>query len=532
MVRTTSSTPATDGACRSRRRRIAARALAVATALTLTLSACGGNGENGSSDPNDDAPVEGAGTLTLALEAEPTSFDPSQVSSGGTPVLAWQTVYDTLLRIEPDGTVVPNAAESFELSEDATETTLVLREGMTFADGDPVDSAAVKATLERMRDGGGSDASRLADIEIENPDERTVIIRTPEPRGLMPTFLSLAPGIIANPAAFDEGNLDTEPAGSGPYVLDRGATTSGSTYTFDRNPGYWNAEAFPYDTVVLRVLEDQTARLSALRSGEIDAAFLTTQAADEAEQAGFNLVQNEVNWAGLHIVDRDGETVPALADPRVRQAMNMVFDRQAVLDAIFQGHGVVTNQIFNPGNEAYDEDLLDLYPYDVEAARELMSEAGYEDGFDLTIPDISGLNYANPIIIQQLGEININVSQQSVPPTQVISELLGGSFPVFFFTLESRNALWDVVQSLEPDSIWNVYGTEHRELAPLLEEAQVATEGDDEVFQEINRIITEEAWNVPWAFVTDTWALSTDTTAEAVLGSQAPYLYTFRPAND
>jgi peptide/nickel transport system substrate-binding protein len=244
-------------------------------------------------------------------------------------------VFDTLLRFEPDGTVVPNAAEDFAFNDERTELTLTLRDGMSFTDGAPVDSAAVQVNLENMRDGGGSDSSRLAGIEIETPDDLTVVITTPEPRGLLPDFLAPAPGIIANPGSLTSEDVATTPVGSGPYTLDAANTTSGSTCNYVRNEDYWNAEAYPYDTIVMRVLEDQTARLSALRSGQINA--------------------------------------------------------------------VVSNQIFNPENEAYDESLLEEYPFDVEAARALMAEAGYADGFDVTIPDIAvaGLNAGNPLIVQK-----------------------------------------------------------------------------------------------------------------------------------
>jgi peptide/nickel transport system substrate-binding protein len=523
----TAATPGGAGGVRPRRRAGLVRTASVALGVVVAASGCTG------SDSGDAGGSGGEQALSIGLDTPPTTFDPAQVSSGGTVVLPWQAVYDTLLRFEPDGTVVPNAAEDFTFNDERTELSLALREGMKFTDGAPVDSAAVKASLEHMRDGGGSDSSRLAGIEIETPDELTVVITTPEPRGLLPNFLALAPGIIASPDSLTSADLATTPVGSGPYTLDAGETTSGSTYSYVRNEDYWNAEAYPYDSLVMRVLEEQTARLSALRSGQINAGFVTTQAVAEAESAGFNLVQNNVNWAGLHIIDRDGSTVPALGDVRVRQAINMVFDREAIADSLFQGNAIVTNQIFNPGNEAYDESLLEEYPFDVEAARALMAEAGYADGFDVTIPDIAvgGLNAGNPLIVQQLGLLNINVTQESVPPTQIITDLLGGKYPIFYFTLESRTALWDVVQSLTPTSIWNIDKTVDPELQPILEQAQTAAPGEGaDVYQAINQRIMDEAWFAPWVFVTDTWALDKGTTAEPVLGSQAPYLYTFQPA--
>jgi peptide/nickel transport system substrate-binding protein len=515
--------PRSAGRLGKRRLTVAVGALVVAA---MAMTACTPS-ESGTADEGS------AGTLQIGLDAPVTTLDPSQLSSGGTTIIAWQALFDTLLRAEPDGTIVPNAAEAFEFNEDSTELTLTLRDDLIYSTGDVVDAASVKASLENMRDSGGSDASRLAGITVETPDEQTVVISTPEPRGLLPNFLALAPGAIADPATLDADDVATNPVGSGPYELDAANSASGSTYTFVRRDDYWNVEAYPYERIVMRVLEDQTARLSALRSGQIAATFVSPQAAGEAEAAGFDLLENEVNWAGLHIIDRDGSTVPALADVRVRQAINMVFDRQAIVDALFQGRGVVTNQIFNPGSEAYDDALLDEYAFDVDAAKQLMADAGYADGFDITIPDIAvnNLNVANPLIVQQLGLLNIRVTQESVPPAQIVTDLLGGKYPLFYFTLESRNALWDVVQALQPTSIWNIDKTEDPELAPLLAQVETARGAEGaELFQEINAEITADAWYAPWAFITDTWAFDDETTATAVLGSRAPYLYTFRPA--
>jgi peptide/nickel transport system substrate-binding protein len=469
------------------------------------------------------------GTLTIGLDAAPTSFDPGLVRSGGTTVLLWQSTFDTLLKYNPDGTVTPNAAESYTFTDNNTVMTLKLRAGMTFTDGSPVDSAAVKASLEHMRDGTGSDAKRLAGIVVTTPDASTVVITTPKPTGLLPMFLCLAPGIIANPKSFTAADVATNPQGSGPYKIDPSATTSGSTWTFVRNENYWNKAAYPYDKVVFKLLEDVTARINALASGQINAAGVTSQTQAQAQAQGATILSNDVNWAGLFISDRAGEKIPALGNLKVRQAMNMVFDRQAIVTALFQGQGKVTNQIFNPQSDAYLPDALGQYPFDVDKAKALMSEAGYADGFDLHIPAATGLDAANPLIIQQLGLLNIRVTADPVPSNQIFKSLLGGDYPVFYFTLESRTALWDIVQSLDENSIWNMFHSTDPALTPLLAQAQTAT-GDAAKTnaQAINKEILDQAWFSPWALPTNFWATK-GTTAQPVLGSTAPYLYTFKP---
>lgn len=127
--------------------------VAVLAATSMLVAACGG----GSSEKDSTG-----GTLTLGVDVAPRSWDPAQQVSAGTGVVLWQPVYDTLLKYAPDGSIEPNAAESFSYNEDRTALTLKLRDGMTFTDGAAVDAAAAKASLEHMRDSAGPDSVRLA----------------------------------------------------------------------------------------------------------------------------------------------------------------------------------------------------------------------------------------------------------------------------------------------------------------------------------------------------------------------------------
>lgn len=473
----------------------------------------------------------GSKVLTLAIDDEPGSFDPAKVSSGGSVVQLWQACFDTLLRYEADGTIVPNAAESFTFNDDKTALTLKLRSGMTFTDGAAVDAEAVKASLEHMKSGGGSDSSRLADVTVTVQDPLTVVLTTPKSKGLLPMFLCLAPGIISSPASHTAADLATNPVGSGPYRLDAAATTSGDTWTFVRNERYWNTAAYPYDKVVIRLMTDITARLNALKSGQVNAAPITSQTKAEAVGSGLRVLEHAVNWAGLFLADQQGKKIRALGNVKVRQAINMVFDRAAIVKGLFQGNGAVTNQIFSNVSEAYLPDLVDSYPYDVGRAKELMAQAGFADGFEFDLPTITGMDAANPIIVQQLAELNIKVNQVKVAMNQAFQEILAGKYPIVYMTLESRTPLWDIIQAVVPEAIWNLGHVADPALQPLLDRAQTATgEEAKQNAQAINRFLVEQAWFCPWALPTNLYATDSSTTASTYLGSDTPYLTSFRQA--
>lgn len=451
------------------------------------------------------------GTLILGVSGEPQSFDPALQQSGGDQRWRWQATFDTLLHCEADGTVVPNAAESYELSKDATTLTMTLREDMTFSDGSPVDSAAVKATIEHMKEGGGSDAGRVADVEVQTPDDRTIVLEAPRPTGQLPTFMCLAPGAIAEPGQIESGAVASAPVSSGPYVLDSAGSTSGSIYRFEKRNDYWNADAYAYDVIEFVTMPDSTARLNALMSGEIDGAVIDFDQAAEAREVGLHVLSNPGTWTGLYINDRAGEAVPALGDVRVRRAMNMVFDREAIAEHMFTGEATATTQIFNSGSAAYDPALDAKYPYDLAEARRLVEEAGYEDGFEIEVPSqAEGSAVYNPLVIQQLGLIGIRVTEIPLTGPTVISDILGGRFPVMYSRMStSTSSLFSIVEALAPGSIWNVMQTEDPQLQPLLDEAQIAR-GDraDQVYREINEYVVDEAWFAPWVAENTFFAVS------------------------
>lgn len=488
--------------------------------VTVTLAGCGGSGR---------AESDSDSTLTLGVEVSPQTWDPAMQVSSGSGVLLWQPVFDTLLKYAPDGTIVPNAAEDFAYNKDRTELTLTLRKGMTFTDGEPVDARAAKLSIEHLRDSTGPDAIRLAGVQVEVVDDHKLRLSTQEPNALLAQYLAWAPGILSSPSAFGSDSLASRPVGSGPYVFVKGESTSGDTLVFTRNPDYWNAEAYPNDKVIIRVMAEETARLNALRSGQIEAAPMRASSVAEAESAGLTLLENAVNWNGMFIFDREGSRVPALGDVRVRQAITKVFDRAAIVESIYQGHATPSNQIFDPSGEAYDESLNALSEYDVDEAKRLMAEAGYEDGFDLTLPELADRTDAwSPMIKQQLGLLNIDVTFESVPATQYLAKFLGGEYPIVPFGLPSGTPLFDVDQALAPDSIWNVFKNGDRELTALIDELQVAPEDEQGgIAREINKYVTEQAWFSVFVFADNFWAFRDGVDATPVVGNSAPYLYAF-----
>jgi len=435
--------------------------------------------------------------LVLGVAVEPTTFDPGELQGGGQ-LQYWGAVYDTLLLRAPDGTVSPNAAEEWEYSDDLRTLTLTLREGMTFTDDSPVTADAVAQSLTRFRDGTSPDASYLEAVsDIVALDERQLQLTLTEPDPALLIYLTTSGGAFGNPAEFDE-DIAQVPAGSGPYTLDEARTVPGSEYVFVRNDDYWNPDQYEYDEVVLRPMAESTARLNALRSGQIDSAVLDVQSID-ALGDGFDVVVQSSAWEGLYLLDRAGETVPALGDARVRQAINLAIDRQGIVDQLLLGYGEATDQMFPPTSPAYREDLVGAYDHSPERARALMAEAGYADGFDLAMPSSSAFQYLEPTLADALGQIGIRVQWETVPADQLIQRLLDREWPVFMFRHAQDSAWVDLSRQVRPEALWNLYGSTDPQLDALLAEVQAAPdeESASDAYAGIGGFLVEQAWFAP-----------------------------------
>ena len=180
-------------------------------------------------------------------------------------------VYDTLLMLSPEGELEPNMATEWSYNDDNTVLTLTLQDGITFTDGEPFNAEAVKANVEYLRDGGGPFSSYVASVEnVVAVDDLTVELQLSSADPALLYGLAVVGGAMASPAAIAAGTLATSPIGSGAYTLDAGATTPGTEYVYQRNPDYWNPDAYAYDTIVIKPILDLQARFNAIQSGQAD----------------------------------------------------------------------------------------------------------------------------------------------------------------------------------------------------------------------------------------------------------------------
>lgn len=471
--------------------RIRVAAVATVALVGLALAGCSSSAPESGSEP------EGPQSLQLSLNAPPANFQIGNWSGGDSTLFI--SVYDTLLQAEVDGSITPGLAESYEYSDDRLTLTFTLRSGSTFTDGTPVNAAAVAASLEASRVGSTTAGLLTSIASIDTPDETTVVLTLSEPDASIVPLLTGIAGGIGSPEVLTAESSQLTPVGSGPYVLDEAKTTVGSSYALTKNEDYWNADAYPYDTVTFTIIQDPTAVQNALQTGQLDYAGVPS--ADVVKQFDSSKFVSGNNRPGtvaaLWLVDREGAIVPALGDVRVRQAINLALDRDGIAAALNPGTNTATNQVFNPNGEAFSEELLDTYAFNLDEAKALMAEAGYADGFEITMPSTVVSTTYESVLTQALGDIGISVTWETVPFQDFYAKVYGGNYGMFFMMngLSSADAQ-DANAVLS--TVFNPFQSTTPELEELLATANSSTEEEQgAAFRAVNEYLVDEAWFAP-----------------------------------
>jgi peptide/nickel transport system substrate-binding protein len=498
-----------------------AAAIAVA-ALALT----------GCSAPSDDAETASKTVVIGQILAQGT-FDVTQAEWGNRAPY-YQAVYDTLLKGNADGTFDPYLASAFTYNDDNTALTLTIRDDVKFSDGTALTADIVAQNLQRFKDGGGAYAGDLANVDtIEATDPTTVVLTLSAPDPALFAYLSREAGLIAAPAMFDAEDADTNPIGSGPYLLDQDATVTGTSYVFTKNADYWNPDVQHYDTIKMNVFSDPTAGINALKAGEVNTLNLSDNTnLDQVEGAGWSILKSELNFQGLLLLDRGGEMNKALGDVRVRQAINYALDREGLLEALQLGNGTVTTQVFKSTSDAYDPELDSYYTYDPEKAKSLLADAGYADGLDLSMPSTAVLGAAQfPLIQQQLADIGIDVTFTDTAVENYVADIAAPKYAVVPMQLE-ENADWQLIQfMISPTAPFNSFHFGDDTTEELITAIQTGDEATQAAkAKELNKYIVEQAWFAPYYRVSAGYAVDPNTKVTQSTTNVVPSLYDISPA--
>lgn len=366
----------------------------------------GGQGNNGKTGE----PVKG-GEITVGIAQDlDDSLDPHQTVAAGTREVLFN-IFEGLVKPNSDGEMIPAVAEKYTLSEDGTTYTFTLREGVKFHNGQTVTAEDVVYSINRcaaVPEGQEKPlvAAFSAVKSVEALDEKTVAVTIAQ-RDL--EFISYMTAAII-PADYE--NQDTAPVGTGPFRFV--SRTPQQDFVMERFENYWGAPAW-LDKVTYKICENADALVMNLNGGSIDlCAHLTSAQASQLNQ-NFQVLEGTMNLVQAIYLNNQAKPFD---NQLVRQALCYAIDRQGIMDMVADGHGTAVGSSIYPAFTKYFlPELVDKYPHSVEKAKELLAQAGYPDGFDMTI---SVPNNYQPhmdtaeVVAEQLREAGINVTIQPV----------------------------------------------------------------------------------------------------------------------
>lgn len=475
------------------------------------------------------SPSTPLGTKTLTVASSAAGLAPDFSTYTQLELMVYDdAVYDFPMHLNADTDAIePWAVTSWSYDASKTALTLNLRPGMTFSDGTPVNGAALKANFDQrvtLKD-ASFDYTNIASVDAPTDTQTVINLKTPDA-----TFLpEVAMTHISAPSAITSKD---SPIGSGPYILDKSKSVSGSSYVFTRNPHYWNASAFPYGTIVDKVVADVTARTNALLSGQVDYAAIDANSAVAVKAKGLQVIQGEGDSTTFLIADRAGKIVPALGDLRVRQALNYAIDRNAIDKSIDLGNGNATSQYFLPGSP-YHFDGPDTYTYDPAKAKALLAQAGYPNGFNMgTLPSLFFPAY-EPAVTQYFAAIGVKVQFSAIPLEKSLPLVLAGKYAGFVWGDSMPNPGLE----MRPDGIWN--GT-HFSTPQLVSLWKTIDTGDPAAsaqgMQDLAKYIYQNAWFVqlghtPAYFAADKSLSVKPAGAYSITGFDGAYLWDMKPAS-
>lgn len=409
-------------------KKVLSLALSVALCLGL-LSACGGDSGSGSSGGSGSGSGDGElKTVTWANSSDITGLDPRNGSSTITAsILA--SLYSTLVKTDPTGAIVCDAAESYEQVDDTTWH-FTLRQDVYFTNGDQMTANDVAYTINSLRDSEKNYALSgdfsFMQVEVLGDFEFNIITDYAFPSlPLRLNYIKIIPADYVEEVG-DEGFAEA-PIGSGPFKFV--SWTKDQSVVLEKNPDYYG-EVPQIDQLIFEVIPEAADRVAALQAGEVDIIcnVPTTQAEYLQSLDGITVVgqpSTRVVWLQFNLV---GEETP-LDDIRVRQAMNYAVDRDALIAGVLDGYAVKVASISTPEYEGYDPDVQG-YTYDPDQARQLLADAGYADGFTIECSVSPGLLNGTDVvqaIAGQLAEVGINMTITEVDSATQREEIGAGT---------------------------------------------------------------------------------------------------------
>ncbi|MSO65221.1 MAG: ABC transporter substrate-binding protein [Alphaproteobacteria bacterium] len=390
----------------------------------------------------------GAETLRVAVRGLPPAQGNPFTGRGIPHVFVWTAMFDYMVEMDAGGNPLAGVAESWKnIDKDTWQFTL--RPNVTYANGEKLNAAAVKSTMDWLI------KTDLGKTSVAGRDMITVVRDVSVVSDLVIEIKTVTPNPITPKRMGAVAVVPTKSwADMGPESFARNPVTAGPYKIVQFKPGEAEVEAYPrswrkitgnIDRIRYLELPEPPARVAALQGGQVDIDVQTSNdAVDQLRRAGFTIdIAPPPRTIGLSIVsmrkkDKDAKAEPVngpMADVRVRRALNHAVNKQSIVDNIFKGNGAVVGQMATRASFGFNPDIKP-YAYDIPLAKKLLAEAGYPNGLDLEARASAG-NATFDLIyqsgVQDLQAAGVRVKFSSQPFPEWLQFWLGGNWPYDLF---------------------------------------------------------------------------------------------------
>ena len=413
-------------------------------------------------------------TMVIGMALEPPGLDPTAGAASAIAEVVLYNIFETLTKVNADGSVAPLLAESWEISPDLKTYTFKLRKDAKFQNGEPFNAQTVKYSFERAAAEKSTNKDKRlfqSMAFIGTPDPYTVVIgmKTIEPDLLF--LLGQATAIMVEPKSVETNA--TKPVGTGPFKLENWA--KGSSITLVRWPQWRNASAIKLSKVTFRFISEPAAQVASLLAGDVD-AFPRVTAARSLDQIKAD-GRFQVILAGTRAktILAINNKKPPLNDVRVRRAIAAAIDRKAVIEGAADGFGVPIGSHYVPGALGY-VDTTGVNPYNVEKAKALLKEAGVKLPLELSLklPPPGYARQGGEVIAAQLAKVGINVKIENVEWAQWLDAVYkNGNYDL---TIISHVEPFDLGNFAKPGYYWGYENPAFNKLYDQIQNAPTTAE--------------------------------------------------------
>ncbi|QRG67615.1 glutathione ABC transporter substrate-binding protein [Brevibacillus choshinensis] len=454
-----------------------------------------------------------AKTITLAMEAEPISMDPQNVTDGNS-ISVQSTMYEGLLTFTDKMEPVPLLATEYKFNENATELTFTLREGVTFHDGSPFNADVVKANLDFVLDEKNGLARRnffsfIKEVVVKDPTHVTIVATSPNSTMLSylahPAASMKSLEVIKKKKADPNFNLDRNPVGTGPYKF---AEWKDNQYVkvvpFEN---YWNKDLkAKAESIVYKPVIEASTRINMLKAGETDIVtkLPTLNAKEIASDSKFNVFTGpslNVYYVGINMREKKYQ------DKKVRQAMNYAINKDELIAGVLDGYGKVADSPIAPNTYGYAQQKV--YEYNPDLAKKMLAEAGVKDGFEATLWTRNSSEFIAIAenVAMQLGKVGIKAKVQAFE-SGTLFDMLDNNKGTDLWIGRWSPGTGEVDYGIRPNFHTKSFGPANNnsgfysnpQVDKLLDDA-ISTANKEESlkkYAEVQKIIVEDA---PWVFL-------------------------------